>query len=299
MIDRRFAGWLFPLWMSLCLLSTSALAQKADPDFGAATMVETTAGSLAVYQAGQGKRTLVFWPSVFADHTLYRAQAQALRNEVRMIFIDGPGHGDSGPQAEGATIATHANAVSQILETLHVARAEFVGTSWGGLVGAHLARQRPGLLDRLFILSAPLETRADGPSFSDRMKVWGACVFGSFSFFVDGVADSMMAPRAKQLVPDAVAEFKSRLSGFKQCQVAAVARTVVLERENTVPWLGEIKVPTVVVAGKADVNLQLSDVHRWATLIPGASLVEFDSGHLPTIEVPEQVNALLRAAPNL
>ena len=66
-------------------------------------VISTKIARLAVYDTGAPGRAnassevLVLWPSVLADHRIYNAQAAALRGRYRLILIDGPGHGASGP----------------------------------------------------------------------------------------------------------------------------------------------------------------------------------------------------------
>lgn len=282
------------------LASAKADAQASaviEADFGIPTLINTEAGRLAVYQTGTGNRTLVFWPSLFTDHTLYRQQATALKTEFRMIYIDGCGHGGSGPQTPGATLDTHARAAMQVLEQLHIERAAFVGTSWGGLVGSHLARQQPQRLTALVALNTPYETRPGGPSFGDRMIILGARLMGSNGLFAAGVAKSFFAPVSHKRYADRIAEFKARLATFAQKDIADAARTVMVERKNALPWLGEISVPTIIVAGREDTNARTADLKRAAALIPAARFVEApDSAHMSAIESPELVNRLIREA---
>lgn len=266
-----------------------------DMDFGAATFVDTKAGKLAVYRIGTGHRTLVFWPSLFTDHRLYRQQAVALKNEFSMVFIDGCGHGASGPQAPRATIDMHALAVLHVLDHLQLARVAFVGTSWGGLVGSHLARLHPERLTALIALNTPYETKPDGPSLGDRMIVFAARLMGNSRFFASGVAKSFFAPASHQRHVQDIAEFKANMATFTARDVASAARTIILERQSALPWLPEIMVPTVVVAGREDSSVRPCDLKRAASLIPTAHFVEApDSAHMSALESPKLVNQLIR-----
>src|SRR5450756_1735261 len=93
---------------------TMSARPSADTSFGAPLMVDTQTGRLAVFEVGHGPKVVLYWSSVFADHTMYRFQASGLG--YRQLFIDGPGHGASGPQTPGATLETHANSVIQIMD---------------------------------------------------------------------------------------------------------------------------------------------------------------------------------------
>jgi 3-oxoadipate enol-lactonase len=266
-----------------------------EEDFGCPCMIETAAGRLAVYQVGAGSRTLVFWPSLFTDHSMYRRQAAALMSEFRMLFIDGFGHGASGPQAPGASVESHAQALLEVLDQLQIARAGFIGTSWGGLVGSQLARLHPQRLVALIALNTPYETRPGGPGLAERAIVIAARMFGSRGFFASGVAKAFFAARSRQRCPQSIAEFKTGMARLKPRDLASVARTVMWERHNALPWLNEIAVPTTVVAGSEDRNLGAGDLKRAAALIPGAVFIEAPAcGHMSAIESSELVTSLIR-----
>jgi 3-oxoadipate enol-lactonase len=266
-----------------------------DETFGVSRQFETVAGRLAVFQVGKGERTIIFWPSVFADHTMYRQQAVVLADEFRMIFIDGPGHGGSGPQKPGATLDTHASAVIDVMDQLQVANSVFVGTSWGGLVGVHLVRLYPKRVAALVALNTPFDTRKGGPSIAVRMIVLLARLAGTTGLFANGVSGSFFAPSSKLRNKAQITEFKSRLAGFRPVDMAVVARGVLLERESELTSLGRIAAPTLVVAGREDSNVSSVDLQQASNLIPDARFVEIPySAHLSALEAPDAVNLLIR-----
>lgn len=270
---------------------------SCDTLFGTPSMVDTKAGRLAVFEIGQGPKVVVYWSSVFADHTMYRFQAAGLERGYRQVFIDGPGHGASGPQSPGATLETHARATVEIFDRLGIARATFVGTSWGGLVGAHMARDYPDRLHALIALNTPFETREGGPAFGDRVTVWMAGQFGNKAFFADGAAKAFFSKTSLKRFPEKVDAFKSRFPAFDREALAPVLRTVMLERENAMPWLPKISVPVVVGAGKEDPAIAVEQLKRAADRIPSAKFVAIDGvGHLSALERPDAINPLIEAA---
>lgn len=267
-----------------------------DADFGAQTVFDTAAGNLAVYQVGTGPKTLIYWPSVLADHTMYRAQASAMGSQYRQVFIDGPGHGGSGAQPAGATLDTHAQAALQIMDQLGIRQATFIGTSWGGLVGARLAHDHPQRVLGLLALNTPFETKAGGPAFGDRMTVWAAGMFGNRDFFATGASKAFFSKSSQEKHPEYIQAFAARFSAFDRSALAPVLRTVLLERQNALPWLREIRVPTVIVAGADDPVITQAQARHAADLIPGARLTVAEGvGHLSPIEAASTINAEIEA----
>jgi 3-oxoadipate enol-lactonase len=287
-----------PTWLSLTLAAGMAVAQpSADADFGQPSMIDTRAGRLAVFEVGHGPKVVIYWSSIFADHSMYRFQASGLGPDYRQVFIDGPGHGASGRQTPGATLETHADAVIQVMDRIGIARATFVGTSWGGLVGALVARDHPDRLRTLVALNAPFETREGGPSFGDRMTVWAAGLFGNVGFFADGAAKAFFSKTTLSQHPERVESFKSRFPAFDRQALGPVLRVVMLDRQSELPWLHRILVPVLVVAGKDDPAITPEQARRAARLIPSAKFVLVESaGHLSALEAPESINPLIVAA---
>src|SRR5215218_10576019 len=76
---------------------------------------------------------------------------------VRLLSIDRPGYGRSDPVGAGqwATVASAADDLAAVLDSLHVERVGVVGWSAGGRVALALAAQRPDLVDRLVVVATP------------------------------------------------------------------------------------------------------------------------------------------------
>jgi pimeloyl-ACP methyl ester carboxylesterase len=76
---------------------------------------------------------------------------------VRLVSVDRPGYGGSHPVAAGAwaTVASAADDLAAVLDSLHVERAGVAGWSAGGRVALALAARRPDLVDRLVVLGTP------------------------------------------------------------------------------------------------------------------------------------------------
>ena len=76
---------------------------------------------------------------------------------VRLLSVDRPGYGGSHPVAAGAwaTVASAADDLAAVLDSLHVERVGVAGWSAGGRVALALAARRPDLVDRVVVLGTP------------------------------------------------------------------------------------------------------------------------------------------------
>jgi 3-oxoadipate enol-lactonase len=245
---------------------------------------------------GESGSTVLFWPSVFADSSIYRAQVAALRGRYRLILIDGPGFGRSDAPSRPFTMEACADAAAEVLQQLNVKDVAWVGTSWGGIVGVHFAVRHPQTVRALALMNTPFDTKEGGPGFSDRMVVWGARWMGHSDTYANGVARSFFPAAWRDTHPEELTAFVAAFKAPDREGMAIAGRSVMLERASVLPLLPQIKVPTVVVAGAADQLYPASTLKAAAERIPGARFVEIPaSGHISAMDQPEQVNALLGA----
>jgi pimeloyl-ACP methyl ester carboxylesterase len=76
---------------------------------------------------------------------------------VRLVSVDRPGYGGSQPVSAGAwsTVASAADDLAAVLDSLYLERVGVVGWSAGGRVALALAARRPDLVERLAIIATP------------------------------------------------------------------------------------------------------------------------------------------------
>lgn len=83
--------------------------------------------------------------------------AETRARNVRLLSADRPGYGGSDPVAAGqwATVASAADDLAVVLDSLNVERVGVAGWSAGGRVALALAARRPDLVDRVAVLATP------------------------------------------------------------------------------------------------------------------------------------------------
>jgi pimeloyl-ACP methyl ester carboxylesterase len=83
--------------------------------------------------------------------------AETRARNVRLLSADRPGYGGSDPVRAGewATVASAADDLAVVLDSLSVERVGVAGWSAGGRVALALAARRPDLVDRVAVLATP------------------------------------------------------------------------------------------------------------------------------------------------
>lgn len=107
-------------------------------------------GQIAYHEAGQGEPLFMLHgsgPGVTAWMN-FSGNVPVFAEQFRCIVPDLPGYGNSSP-IQGDPFAGTIEAVVGLMDALGIARARFIGNSFGGLISARLAATYPDRVDRL------------------------------------------------------------------------------------------------------------------------------------------------------
>jgi pimeloyl-ACP methyl ester carboxylesterase len=114
--------------------------------------------------------TVVYWPGLNPFGALDLIEAGPTwsdRHGFQVVAISAPGCGESAPLADSTDYRPSRLAllVSGVMEALELEGAAFVGFSWGGAVGAHLAAQLPERVSALVLLDSGYNDPQLEPSY--------------------------------------------------------------------------------------------------------------------------------------
>ncbi len=247
--------------------------------------------SVAYERAGHGPALVLLHGFLF-DSRAWRPQLEDLSSDFTVIAWDAPGAGRSADPPEPFGIGDWTDCLAGLLDVVGIRRAHVVGLSWGGLLAQELYRR-----DRTRALSLVLADTYAGwagslgtPTAEERLA---SCLRDSklpAGEFVSRYLPGMHSHAAARGVRDELAKIMSEFhpTGFR-----LMARS--LADSDTRDLVAEIRVPTLLVWGEADVRSPLSVAHELQHRIPGARLVVIpETGHLSNVEAPARFNAELR-----
>lgn len=259
------------------------------------TQFVTVQGAPLYYEMrGDGAPLLLIHAGV-ADRRMWDPQWEPLSRDFRVVRFDLRGYGLSTPPDGPFTY--HDDALG-LLDHLGIQRAHVAGVSFGGRVALDLALAYPERV-RSLILGAPsiggFAPSEDVIAFGDREEALldagdlDAAAQLNVDFWAVGPR------RSPEQVDPAVrrAVFEMQRAAFAVDVPANFAPAGL--QPPAIDRLGEIRVPTLVLAGGADVQWAQDAARRAATEIPGARLVVREGvGHMVTMEQPQQAEALMR-----
>ena len=109
---------------------------------------------------------LIFSNSLATNLHMWDPQADALKNEFRMLRYDQRGHGETEATAGRYTFELLCDDVIALMDALGIQRAHWCGVSMGCATGMGLVQKHPGRFDRMVLCDNP------GRSSPETHKQW-------------------------------------------------------------------------------------------------------------------------------
>jgi pimeloyl-ACP methyl ester carboxylesterase len=201
--------------------------------------------------------------------------------EAAVYTIDLPGHGRSKGGGSD-TIQEYAEIVVAFLHAVHVERAVITGHSMGGAIAQTLALDLADCVDGLVLVGTGARLRV-APAILEGIR-------SDFEQSVDVIARFAWSPDA----PPTLTKL-GRQALLETGPDVLWGDFVACDRFDVMKQVGEIKVPTLVIAGSADQLTPVKYARFLAESIPGARLATIEgAGHMMMLERPAEVVKAIR-----
>ncbi|MEO7914987.1 MAG: 3-oxoadipate enol-lactonase [Novosphingobium sp.] len=228
---------------------------------------------------------LMLSSSLGTDAHMWDPQVEAFAENFRVLRYDMRGHGGSDAPAGAYSMDRLGRDVVELLDALGLERVHFCGLSLGGMIGQWLAVHAPERINRLVLAntSACMAPPAN----------WQARIEGVRT---DGIAPLAEATLARWFTP----EFLER-----GAEAVANVRTLLLAN-NPVGYTGCCaavrdmdqrptaclnRLPTLVIVGRFDPAISVTDGVFLADQAVNGRLVILDAAHLSNVECPQEFAA--------
>jgi len=236
--------------------------------------------------AGDGPAVLLLHSTV-ADRRMWSPQLPALIGAgFRAVPVDLSGFGET-PAPDGPY--DDARDVVDLLDELGIERAAVIGASGGGQVALQVAARWPGRVTALALLCTALPGREPGPqrrAFAEREDALLAA--GDVAAATELNVRTFLGPAADDATRAHVRAMQ-RHSFEVQAAVAEEFAPLPVTYD-----LAAVTAPSLLVCGTHDLPDFREIAAELAGRLPRARHVELDwAGHLPSLERPDVINALL------
>jgi 3-oxoadipate enol-lactonase len=251
------------------------------------TVATATIGRYRVEYDVQGAPelpALVLSDSLGTNLHMWDAQAAGLKNRWRIVRYDTRGHGGSSVTPGPYSVSQLTDDVIDLLDYLDIAAAHFCGLSLGGMTGLSLAHDHPERLHKLVVCSSAARLGST--------EMWNGRIAAAMKGGVSEMAPSILSrwftPDFSARDPNAVQQIEQQLrstsgEGYAGCCGA-------LRDADLRSSVGEIRTPTLVVAGTFDPAVPIEDVRWLADHVPGARFAELPTAHLSNVEASAAFN---------
>lgn len=236
-----------------------------------------------------GAPAVVFINALGSDLRIWNAVAAGLTGKARVLLYDKRGHGLTDAPPGPFTIDDYVDDLIGLLDGLAITETVVVGLSIGGVIAQRLAVRAPARL-RALVLSGTAARIGTQESWTQRIAAIEA---DGVAGIADTVLERWFTPPWRAENADALAGWRNMLtrtpgSGYLgACHALRLA-----DLRSDAPRIGA---PTLCVVGDGDGSTPPDVVRETAVLIPGARFAVIESaGHIPGIEQPEALLALIR-----
>lgn len=240
---------------------------------------------------GSGPVLLLLHGTASSLHT-WQGWADRLSSHRRVIRVDLPGYGLTGPAPEGGYASERYVAfVLRLLEVLHVeGPIDLAGNSFGGAISWKFALAHPSQVRALILVDAAgyPPVRLPTPFRIARTPVLGRLVRWVTPTFMmrKNVREVYGNP---ELVTDALVhryETLLRREGNRQVMVERFNGPAELDRSGEI---ANVRVPTLILWGAKDAWIPLEFGERFHAAIPGSRMTVLPAaGHVPMEEAPDE-----------
>lgn len=282
-ISKRIFIGLTVILISVCSVAAQAQQDKTVSVFGA---------KINYVEAGDpSKPTVILLHGLGGNSTNWAFNVPVLSASYHVIALDQIGFGKSDRPLIKYRVGTYVDFLDKFMSELKIDKASLIGNSLGGWVAALTAIKYPNRVEKIVLADAaglkPNEvdlTQIYSLNYStrDELKALVKVVFYNQAIFgSDAMIEQSMTLRV------------SANDGYT---INSLIESIKRSEDFLNGRLGEIKKPTLIIWGKQDGLLKVTDAEQFKREITGSELIVFDQcGHVPMVEKAADFNKAVLA----
>lgn len=259
---------------------------------------------MQVHLRDEGPRTdpqpIVLLHGTSASLHTWDGWADALKGQRRVIRLDLPGFGLTGPMPDGDyRLTRYVGFVIALLDQLGVQQAVLAGNSFGGNLAWKIAVDHPQRVSKLVLVDAA-GYPFDPASMPIGFKI--AQIPALRPMMEHTLPRSMIESSVRNVYGDPSKVTPELVDRYQELTLRSGNRSALVERFRQSPsgeftaQIPQVRQPTLILWGGQDRLIPPDNALRFQRDIAGSRLVMFDAlGHVPHEEDPEQTVAAVQA----
>jgi pimeloyl-ACP methyl ester carboxylesterase len=274
----RASGILVMSILGLRLLS----AQSQDPPHATGAFVQVDGSKLYYEECGSGPTAIVLLHDGVVDSAVWNDVWGTLCKDFHTIRYDRRGYGRS---LETTKPYYEADDLADLLRDRGIRQAALVGGSHGGNVALYFALRYPAQVSQLVLVGPGLE----GFPYSEHF------LLAQVAF--QNTKDSVKAHvESNYLIAPTNAAAREHLRTLLEAAPQDMRhKDMPLPEKPVLPYVQNLRVPTLILIGSADIADNQAVAGALQMAIPGAArIVVPDTGHLMYLEKPDAFFSLVR-----
>jgi 3-oxoadipate enol-lactonase len=233
-----------------------------------------------VIEGPENAPVLMLSNSLGTTHAMWQPQLEAFKQHFRLVRFDRRGHGGSGVPKGPYTMEGLARDVLAVLDGLGLKKVNWCGLSMGGMEGMWLGANAPERFERMVLCNTSAQ-------FPDR-KIWDDRLRfareNGLAAMVGANMERWFTKGFREREPKTIAWITEMflttpLEGYIGCGEA------VRDMDHRA-LLPNIKVPTLVIAGRHDPATTLQAGEYLRDHIPGVAFTVLEAAHISNVEQP-------------
>ncbi len=237
-------------------------------------------------------RTLVMIHGFTSSLESWDQLAAELSSDYRVIRMDLPGHGLTGPDEQGRySNEQTVQFVSSFIDQLGLEDPILVGNSLGGLTAWRYASSQSDSVASLILI-------APGGFSINGVTEQPAKVPAMVKFYLTKAPEAGVKQALSALYGNPEAIPVERFTSFRNLMKrpgngeAFVQRAATFTLPDPEPELKRLDVPTLLLWGDSDIMVPSEHGEKFSAALPDAKLIVYDGvGHIPQEEIPGRVAA--------
>lgn len=255
-------------------------------------MKKINIGGVDIQYADQGNGPAVLFLHGFPLSLGMWDGQETLAPRYRIVRFDARGFGGSDVGDAVLTMSRIADDAAVLIDKLRLGPVILVGCSMGGYAAFAFAQKHAALLRGLVLVDT--RAGADSPEARKGRGDLAAKVMKEGSkAALEAFLPKVVGETTKSSRADVTARLKDMMLATSPQGISDGLHGIATRPDST-PFLREISVPTLVICGEEDVITPRAEAEILQRGIKGAELAMIPkSGHLPSMETPEEFNAVL------